>query len=169
MRYEKWRVDCLWWHQSSLSLRRLLPVVFSPSVTEAVKTSPTLSKWSPEMIDDWSYNNLMCHFYMHCQPSPCSLHTRLKHLLLPKHFFDFISQFAGSFHWKTKDREFRIKVRFGYNSWGKKHCKAVTAFLVSLEFNMGVLSVLRSGSHDFWRSCVGFHSHRSFTAFLFEL
>ena len=30
-----------------------------------------------------------------------------------------------------------------------KHCKAVTAFLVSLDFNMGVLSVLRSQSHDF--------------------
>ena len=49
--------------------------------------------------NDFSYNNLVRHFYMHCQPLPCRLHVRLKRPLLPKHFF--ISQFAGSFHLKT--------------------------------------------------------------------
>ena len=77
--------------------------------------------------DDWSYNNLIRHFYMHCQPLPCWLHARLKRPLLPKHFF--ISQFAGSFRLKTKDREFKIKVRFGYNSWGKNIVKLLRRFL----------------------------------------
>ena len=78
-------------------------------------------------IDDWSYNNLICHFYIHCQPSLCRLHTRLKRPLLPKHFF--ISQFEGSFHLKTKDREFKMKVRFDYNSWGKNIVKLLRRFL----------------------------------------
>ena len=85
------------WQKSKLNFRRLLGVLFSPSVTEGVKKS-----------------NLICHFYKHCQPSLCRLHTTLKRPLLPKHFF--ISQFEGSFQLKTKDREFKMKVRFAYNS-----------------------------------------------------
>ena len=96
--------------QSSLNFRRLLRVILSPSVTEGVKNVSNIVevRLAREMIGH------MCHFYMRCQPSLCRLHTRLKRPLLPKHFF--ISQLAGSFHLKTKDREFKIKVRFGYNS-----------------------------------------------------
>ena len=71
---------------------------------------------------------------MHCQP--CRLHTRSKRPLLPKHFL--ISQFAGSFHLKAKDVNSKLS-SFWLQFMTGKHCKAVTAFLVSLDFNMGVL------------------------------
>ena len=81
----------------------------------------------PQLLRELKSLNLICHFYMHCQPSLCRLHTRLKRPLLPKHFF--ISQFEGSFHLKTKDREFRMKVRFAYNSWAKNILKMLRRFL----------------------------------------
>ena len=81
----------------------------------------------PQLLRELKSLNLICHFYMHCQPSLCRLRTRLKRPLLPKHFF--ISQFEGSFQLKTKDREFRMKVRFAYNSWAKNIVKLLRRFL----------------------------------------
>ena len=82
---------------------------------------------------------------MHCQPLPCRLHARLK--LTPFVTKALLHQSVrGLISLKTVNSKLKFALVTIHEG---NHCKAVTAFLVRLDFNMGVLSVLPSLSHDF--------------------